>query len=568
MRTYGTLTYDKEGSRFVIECEPHVAIRLKRMFPRVRSWARGQITVKNTADVIRDLVWFMQRWGLEMDGFTLQYLADRHTEILRSEERVLEIMGGAVTDRGLQELARPLRDYQRIAADLMMESGQLLLADELGLGKSASGGAVFADPQYLPALVVCPTHLPRQWENELHTILPWLRTHIVTKVDPYNIPSRMKGHDPDVIIMNYSKLRGWGDHLRGKMRAVVFDEVQELRREGSDKYHAAQMIAAETSLRAGLSGTPIFNYGGEMFNILDILAPDVLGTRDEFSREWCSGGGTKQKVNDPAAFGQFLREQGVFLRRTREDVGRELPAVQQIPYVVDCNADVLDDLTGIEAEALAEQILSKDNKPFERMQAASTFDWKLREATGVAKAPYVAAFVRMILESGEPVLLLGWHHKCYSLWRDLLADHNPLFFTGKESGKQKQDNAAAFMNGDTNLLIMSVRAAAGLDGLQERCSVCVFGELDWAPGMHLQAIGRLNRDGQSSPVLAYFLYSDEGSDPVVMEALNLKRMQSEPINDPDQPMFEPMGDNTDRMKQLATEFLARKGQRHLRLVEG
>lgn len=169
------------------------------------------------------------------------------------------------------------------------------------------------------------------------------------------------------------------------------------------------------------------------------------------------------------------------------------------------------------------------------------------------------------MEQDEPVLLLGWHREVYDLWRESLKTYDPVFFTGSESPKQKQASADAFIKGDSNLMVMSLRAAAGLDGLQERCRTLVFGELDWSPGMHSQAIGRLNRDGQIEPVLAYFLYSEEGSDPVVMEALNLKRMQSEPVNDPTLPLIAPQDDQTDRVKTLAAEFLKRQKPR-LRLI--
>jgi hypothetical protein len=46
----------------------------------------------------------------------------------------------------------------------------------------------------------------------------------------------------------------------------------------------------------------------------------------------------------------------------------------------------------------------------------------LRQATGIAKAPFVADFVRLLVESGEKVLLYGWHREVYSIWRDKLKD--------------------------------------------------------------------------------------------------------------------------------------------------
>lgn len=557
--------YDKDKRRWQINAEPDVARRLKRIFPRVNVYGKDAMTVSDTPDVAHDLVMVLTRWPLEMDAATERHLTERHAQVLESERTVQDIMAGMIPDRGLQECERPLRDYQEIAAQLIMERGALVIGDSLGTGKTSCAIGALRDPRFLPALVVCPTHLPRQWQREINAVLPWLRVHIGTKGTAYNLAARCQGYTPDVLILNYAKLRGWGLELAGKMRSVIFDEGQELRNTGSEKYGAALMIANKAEMRCALTATPIMNYGGDMFNLLSVIDPDVLGERGEFMREWCVGVGNKIKVKDPAAFGSFLREQGVFLRRTLEDIGRELPDVSRIPHVVDLDSDTLDKLTGDDAVGLAEAILSKENKPFERMQAAGDFDWRLRHATGVAKAPYVAQFTRMLLEQDEPVLLLGWHRDAYDCWAESLKAYDPAFFTGHESGKQKQDNAEAFIRGDTNLLVMSLRAAAGLDGLQERCRTAVFGELDWSPGIHAQAIGRLHRDGQKRPVLAYFLYAEEGSDPVVMEALNLKRMQSEPVNDPTLSLLVPVEDNADRVKQLATEFLNRQPRR-LKLV--
>jgi SNF2 family DNA or RNA helicase len=116
---------------------------------------------------------------------------------------------------------------------------------------------------------------------------------------------------------------------------------------------------------------------------------------------------------------------------------------------------------------------------------------------------------------------------------------------------------------ETRLLVVSLRSGAGLDGLQEAAHVAVFGELDWSPGMHDQCIGRLHRDGQDEAVVAYFLVSDQGADPVMAEVLNLKRQQSEPIRDPDAELFEQAEDTRDRVRRLATDLLKRQKQTHL-----
>ena len=74
-----------------------------------------------------------------------------------------------------------------------------------------------------------------------------------------------------------------------------------------------------------------------------------------------------------------------------------------------------------------------------------------------------------------------------------------------------------FVSGKNNLLIMTLRSAAGLDGLQARCSTMVFGELDWSPGIQHHWSGRLDREGQAQPVTTLFLVAEDGSNPPIVD---------------------------------------------------
>jgi hypothetical protein len=58
-------------------------------------------------------------------------------------------------------------------------------------------------------------------------------------------------------------------------------------------------------------------------------------------------------------------------------------------------------------------------------------------------------------------------------------------------------------------------------------STLVLGELDWSPGPHKQAIERARRPGQTKRVRTYFCTTDHGSDPVMLETLDVKSMQSQ-----------------------------------------
>ena len=577
MRTYGRLVHGPVGHdnrpHWGVQAEPHVTMRLKRVFPRARQERSGALVVADTPDVCEDLAWVLERWPMTTSVEAAERLHGRAKAHRDARAEVRGILDGHVTPRDLKEPAIPARPYQLAAAEIVLTTGRLLLADDVGLGKTLSAALVLREPAALPALVVTLTHLPRQWEAELAKFLPWLVTHVVTSGKPYD-PSKRRGLDgktPDVLIMNYHKLAGWVDELAGTVRTVIFDEAQELRHDGTKKYEAASVIAEAADYKCHLTATPVYNYGGEIHNVVNVIAPDVLGTRDEFVREWCGGShyGTldrKVKVTNPAALGTFLRDQGVMLRRTRAEVGRDLDPVTVVPHVVDTDTAVIDAMAA-DAVELAERILARAGDHRELFRAAGDFDWKLRQATGVAKAPHVAEFVRMLVETGEQVVLYGWHREVYRIWADKLGDCRPAFYTGSESIPQKEAAKRRFLDGDARVLVMSLRSGAGLDGLQDAAHVCVFGELDWSPEIHNQAVGRLRRDGQTESVVAYYLLADEGSDPVVAEVLQLKRSQAEPIRDPSVAVTSQAVD-VDRVRQLAENFLRSRGKAQPRPADG
>ena len=105
---------------------------------------------------------------------------------------------------------------------------------------------------------------------------------------------------------------------------------------------------------------------------------------------------------------------------------------------------------------------------------------------------------------------------------------------------------------------MSINAGAGLDGLQFVSSIAVVVELSWAYGQIAQALGRLHRDGQESPVMAYFLLSDQGSDPIMLDVLGIKRGQLEFVIDPDITDIEEIAPVKD-INKLAESILKQHG---------
>lgn len=573
MRTYGTCTLNKSGL-WEVDAEPQVMMRLRRVFGRIGQ-THGKAFLKDTKEICNELRWFMERFPLQVDPF--DYLDDQADEYDVSMEDFHSILAGKVDPRSF-DMALPPRDYQRVAADLWLRRGSLLVADDVGLGKTATSICGLTQAITRPALVVTLAHLPKQWEAEIKKFAPSLTTHIIRKGQPYDIinfgkrgAKHKKGAQlnlldesddprfPDVLIINYHKLAGWADVLTGLMRTVIFDEVQELRRNESHKYSAAVQIAVKADFKLGLSATPIYNYGIEIFNVMSALDPDALGTRGEFIKEWCFGEGegvdrNKVSIKDPRAFGRYMRDQGLMIRRTRADVKREIPEVMKIPHHVEADPAALNNVADRVAE-LARIVMGQGGRGIDKMKAAEELNWKLRQATGIGKAPYIVEFVKLLLATEKKVLVYAWHREVYTILLDGLKEFQPVMFTGSESPAAKLQSKEAFVHGDARILLMSLRAGAGLDGLQKATNTVLFAELDWSPGVHEQCEGRVARDGQEHPVMAYYMITDTGSDPVVSEALGVKRIQVEGLRSPDSDLVEKLQTDGSNVKRLAEAYL-------------
>jgi hypothetical protein len=560
-RSYGTLRLKQD--RWELTAEPHVMIYAKRLFAQASGRSYKTIRLSNTPEVCRDLVWFVDRYPLDVrEQDLLRAGSDAHIERQTLVDRLLE----GTAPPAAFALALPPRDYQRVGAQMLMAVKRMIVGDDLGVGKTVTAicplvmGAT-------PALVVTMTHLVAQWRRELQRFAPDLLVHVLKKGSPYDYLEG--GRHPDVLLATYHKLNGWAETLAPLVRYLVFDECQELRSgpqrddeegsqgsaRGSLKCAAAVHISKHAEYVVGLSATPFYNRGGELFWVMDAIKPGALGTREEFKHAHCTGAEPKLSLKDPAAFGCMLRDAGLMLRRTREDVGQEMPPVTVVPHTVQSDHRAFEDVDS-RASELARLVLDSTAAKLDRFQASGDLDRMLRQATGLAKAPYVADFVELLLDDDEPVVLFGWHKSVYDVWRERLAKFLPRFYTGDETAKQKDDAVQGFIAGDTKLLVLSLRSGAGIDGLQRICRTCVFGELDWSPGVHEQCTGRIDRPGQERRVVSYYLISETGSDPVVADVLGVKKAQIEGVKNPHRSDFvERIDTDGEHIKRLAERYL-------------
>lgn len=549
MRTYGQIKL--VGEQWCLHgLEPHVAGRLKANFNKIPKASPGPYWFSNDPMTAADLAWFLSRYPMAGDAGDLAHLEAGRTAFVEVQAEVGRIMSPdyvVPAYAGLRE-GQVVRIYQSRACEMLARFGGLLVGDEMGQGKTYTGGAACLLPGALPATIVCPPHLRRQWATKLREFTT-LEPHIVDGTRPYMLPAC------DVRIFSYTQLAGWADmfDILGT-GLVIFDEAHELRGGVGTSYTpiqkgiAAKRLADAARMRMALTGTPIFNYGNEIWNIMSYVRPDVLGDEGEFYFEWCSSG---RSVRDPAALGAFLREQHAMVRNL-SDGPKPRVTVQEIGHDQR-------ELERVEHLAAALALKATSGRFEERGQAVRELDLMMRYQTGVAKAKAVAAYVRIIVEAGEPVVLFGWHREVYEIWLTELSDLSPVMYTGSESPKRKEEAKQTFLAGETDVFIMSLRSGAGVDGLQARARVAVFGELDWSPAMHAQCVGRLNREGQASwpdPVDAIYLVADDGSDPPMMEVLGLKASEAQAIVDPGLGVQSTVRDES-RLQGLVERYLNR-----------
>lgn len=512
-KKWGTLEKSGEKS-WKVKGHPYMITMAKRLFPGASGRDRGVAYFPNSKRYVGELNWFMMRFPLtvkekklwETDLKQAQEHFSKQEQFLKKPKKV----NPSVSFIG------ELRNFQKEGLAFLLHNPRSLLADEMGLGKTPTALAWLTSKGFKPPfLIVVPPHIVKQWESEIRKFLTSkIKIYTITGLTPYQLP------DADIYIIHYLLLRGWKKELpEFGFNACVFDEIQELRRHQSEKYAAASLLAESTDNVVGLSGTPIYNYGDEMWNILNILEYHCLGDSESFHREWCYNYG--KSIRHPELFGEYLRTEGLMIRRRKDDVLNELPPKRRIVQNIDINKGEFDKLI---APAIEQALSIPEIKdPWGRGKASMEAIDVARKATGIAKAHFVCTFVKTLLEAGEKVLLYAHHHNVVDIFIEELKEYYPVIISGRQNQNKKDESQKAFMNGETDIIIVSLRSGIGLN--LQRANCVVFGELDWSPAVHSQCEDRAHRIGVKDSVLCYYLTCDAGTDHDMMETLGLKTSQ-------------------------------------------
>ncbi|MCO1581182.1 DEAD/DEAH box helicase [Crossiella sp. SN42] len=215
------------------------------------------------------------------------------------------------------EVRAELRPYQVTGvAWLRSVPGGGILADEMGLGKTLQAISLLATRPG-PHLVVCPTSLVGNWRRELDRFAPALpvRAHHGPRRSLDNLAA-------EVVVTSYGALRADAEELAGtSWDTVIFDEAQQIKNPDSLAAKAATRLNAR--LRIALTGTPVENRLDDLWAILNVTRPGLLGTRGRFRQRFATP--IQQRRSATAAQRLHALIDPHLLRRTKSEVATDLP---------------------------------------------------------------------------------------------------------------------------------------------------------------------------------------------------------------------------------------------------
>ncbi len=435
-----------------------------------------------------------------------------------------------------------LLNFQKEGLDFLLKSsGNALLADEMGLGKTVQTlSYVATEKQTFPVLVVAPLVTLNNWEREISKFMKKKSRNgrIIESESPTSTIIRTgKSKElpvTDFYIINYELLyKRLSDLSKLNLKTIVCDEVHNLRSKTTQKYKAVKKLAALPSLsyRIGLSGTPIYNRGSEIWPIVDILRPGLLGSFKEFCEYFCYVNDKGKAIvleNKRASLRNELQKH-VMLRRKKSDVLKELKDKVRYKEVIDADTDYYFDELGKIWTKLEEE--QKDAETaFDKSASYHRAIQSERQIAGVAKLPHVINFVKNIMEIEESVVVFCHHKVIHKLLHESLGEFSPVSIIGGQSDKLRQDQIDKFQKGESKLMIAGLRA--GNVGINlTRAKYVIFAELDWSPAIHRQAEDRLHRIGQKNTVFAYYLIGNGTLDDHVANILVDKSYEIDSIMD-------------------------------------
>ena len=424
-----------------------------------------------------------------------------------------------------------------------------ILADDMGLGKTVQALSILQhfeeEEGRLKALVVCPTTLIYNWENEIQKFTPAL-TH---QIHHGNARAKRKEDfgDENIIITTYGTLRSDVQMLmKIDFDYVILDESQAIKNPVSKVTRAACLLKAKN--RVCMSGTPLQNNTFDIYAQMNFLNPGLLGSveffRNEFSTPIDKLGEQEQKEHLKKLLFPFI------LRRTKEQVAKDLP--EKTETILFC-----------EMEEAQRRIYESYRNAF-RNKILGVID---EQGVGRSQLTILQGLMKLRQICDSPAILNEEEKypndsiKLEELTREItenIGEHKALIFSQflgmlgliKKTLKQKEidfeyfdgstsptDREKAIQNFQTNenCRVFLISLKAGGVGLNLTAADYVY-IVDpwWNPAVEQQAIDRTHRIGQTKNIFAYRMICKDTIEDKILKLQDRKRILAKELISDDQ----------------------------------
>jgi hypothetical protein len=424
------------------------------------------------------------------------------------------------------ELQATLRSYQRAGYHWLLSLSAWgaggVLADDMGLGKTVQTLALLLErarttPPNLagPTLVVAPASVTYNWRDEIERFAPSLRVVLYGGTSPDGRAEQLTDLGPrDVVLVTYGLLVRDRAHLANvQFATAIFDEAQQLKNAGTQRFRAATAINAD--LRLALSGTPMENHLGELWSLFAVVFPALLGPWSSFRERFAL---PIEKENDRDAADSLARVLAPFLlRRTKLAVAADLPPRTEIQVPVAMSEDEWSRYEDARLAALSDlgKKKTKQKNGERRIQVLAALTRlrllachpRLQDPTSAVASSKLARLLELLDElsaEGQRALVFSQFTSHLALVREALDRRQIpyLYLDGQTPIPVRSELVAAFQGGSVPFFLLSLKASGFGINLTEASNVI---HLDpwWNPAVEDQASDRTHRLGQTKPVTIY-----------------------------------------------------------------
>lgn len=432
-------------------------------------------------------------------------------------------------------LTAELREYQVEAFQWLCRMNYLemgaCLADDMGLGKTIEALALILHKSSTgPTLVVAPTSVCMNWFNETRRFAPTMNPIIFAQSQRRDVIEKLGPFD--LIICSYGIMQNEISMLSEvDWATVVLDEAQAIKNMATNRSHAA--MALNGRFKMIMTGTPIENHLGELWNLFRFINNGLLGSLESFNSRFAN---LIQNKNDKIAQLRLKKLiQPFVLRRTKSQVLQDLPPRTEITLHVDLSSDEAALYESMRRSAVAKIDGAEVAAGHKHMMILAEL-MKLRRLccnpSLVAPDLNLTSSKLSLLETVVDELLENRHKALiFSQFVDHLAIVRQLFdkkkiayqyLDGSTTTKNRSKAIDAFQAGDGDLFLISLKAG-GL-GLNLTAADYVI-HLDpwWNPAVEDQASDRAHRIGQTRPVTIYRLITSKTIEEKIVDLHHRKR---------------------------------------------